>query len=102
MYIYRYKILLFLALVFIFSKVNSQNIGFDSLKLQEDTLQIYFDSLAKEKDDSLKFKLNNKIIETFQQVFSNKESFEYVFNIRHIGILKATDNSLRFIIGIFP
>ncbi|RLD64650.1 MAG: hypothetical protein DRJ01_00140 [Bacteroidetes bacterium] len=95
MYIYRYKILLLLTFVFIFSKVNSQNIGFDSLKLQEDTLRVYFDSLAKQKDDSLKFKLNNKIIETFQQVFSNKESFEYVFNIRHIGILKAPDNSFK-------
>lgn len=97
MHIYRYKILLFLTLVFIFSESFSQNVvnNTNNLRLKDDTLRIYFDSLSKIKEDSLKFKLNIKIIKTFQQVLSYEESFDYVFNIRHIGILKAPDNSFK-------
>ena len=75
----------------------SQNVSYEkyNLKLQEDSLRIYFDSLAKQKDDSLKFKLNDKILETFQRILSNNESFDYVFTLRHIGILKSPDNVFK-------
>ncbi|MBE9469398.1 MAG: hypothetical protein IMY72_13920 [Bacteroidetes bacterium] len=97
MYIYRCKILLFVAVVFFSNRLFSQNVSYDNsnLKLQEDSLRIYFDSLTKQKDDSLKFQLNDKILEIFQRILSNNESFDYVFTLRHIGILKSPDNVFK-------
>jgi hypothetical protein len=88
---------LFIAVVFFSNRLFSQNVSYDNsnLKLQEDSLQIYFDSIAKQKDDSLKFQLNDKILEIFQRIFSNNESFDYVFTLRHIGILKSPDNVFK-------
>ncbi len=100
MYIYKYRILIIFILTFFASNLFSQNdinVVNDTfnLKFEEDTLQIYFDSLAKQKEDSDRYSLNNKIISTFKRVLSDNKSFDYVFKIRHIGILKSPDKIFR-------
>ncbi len=94
---YKIKIILSFSLIFFVGELFSQNVRNDisNLKLQEDTLRIYFDSLAKQSDDSVKFQLNNQILETFKRVLFDNKSFDYIFTLSHIGILKSPDNIFR-------
>ncbi|MDF1549212.1 MAG: hypothetical protein P1P88_15405 [Bacteroidales bacterium] len=91
---------LFSILIFIFAMSYSLLRGQEIKEIQsiEDSLQNHFAALINAKFDSERTIINARIVELFDQVLSNRESFDYQFdNLENISKLKASDGQVRII-----
>jgi hypothetical protein len=74
-----------------------------NLDAAADSLEKYFNLLAREKDDKQKEQLNEKIVVFFKNALEQEQSFEYVFSsLKYIGDLRSDDNNLRIITWNLP
>lgn len=90
----------FLTIIVIFtvslSAINAQEMKL--LQSIEDSLQNHFAALINAKFDSERTIINVRIVELFDEILSNKESFDYQFDkLKNISKLKASDGQVRII-----
>lgn len=76
---------------------------FQEIIIYEDSLNNYFNRMAKERDDDKKEIINEKILTVFREVLNMDESFDYDFpSLKYIGNLKSDDDNLRIITWNLP
>jgi hypothetical protein len=94
------KKLLILLLLPVYALAQEQPTGANSIKANENELLLICQKLYKAKSDADKLKYNKQLIQKFNAVLSEKNSFEnYHFDsLRNdIGILTSPDNRFRII-----
>lgn len=89
------KILCLSAFLFYCSFVFSQS-KFEFIESEEKLLKRHFKKILNSRDDEEKRKLNQKVLNTFSFILSDKLSFEYSFDsLEFVGIIKSSDNLMR-------
>ena len=97
----KYKFLLIGILLLFCSRSFANNN--DQIKILEDSLNNYFNLLAKETVDARKIEINNHIVELFKQALKFEDSFYYPFyDLQNVGIIKSEDDKLRIITWNLP
>jgi len=89
----KFLILFLVAFIFPGIKLVSQDLD---IAEREDSLRFYFESISREKNDSVKIRYNNEIIRIFEEVLVCPETFIYPFDsVKYLGKLSSPDNAFR-------
>jgi hypothetical protein len=70
--------------------------GSENIKELESALKSYFDTIKLSTDDNEKRNINQKVIETFEKIFEEKNSFNHPFKtLSSLGKLLSSDKKVK-------
>lgn len=97
----KYSIIILILCVFSIDVMSIDS--YLGIQTYEDSLHIYFEKMATERNDIIKEKLNEKILQYFRLALNNEESFNYHFSsLNNLGIIKSPDENIRIITWNLP